>query len=59
MKTRSLKLILLSLIAFGFTSTSSKTSRIETKANAALSYCKAQGLNAEFCVLIDMSIHSR
>ncbi len=53
-----LKFILLSLIAFGFTTTSSKTSKIEIKTNAALSYCKTQGFNTEFCVFIDMSIHS-
>jgi len=58
MKTTYLKLILISLISFGFTETTSKTNRTKTKAIAAYTYCKANGFNTEFCVLIDMSIHS-
>ncbi|MCL2328847.1 MAG: murein L,D-transpeptidase catalytic domain family protein [Bacteroidetes bacterium] len=34
------------------------TTRLEEKATEALSFCKANGYNTDFCVLIDMKIHS-
>ncbi|MBK5720324.1 murein L,D-transpeptidase catalytic domain family protein [Dysgonomonas sp. Marseille-P4677] len=33
-------------------------SRLKTKADSALAYCKAKGLNTQYCCLIDFSIHS-
>lgn len=32
--------------------------RIEEKAKEALTFCKKNGYNTDFCILIDMSIHS-
>lgn len=32
--------------------------RLRSKANSALAYCKSKGLNKEYCILIDFSIHS-
>jgi len=35
-----------------------RDARIEEKAKEALSFCKANGCSTDFCVLIDMKIHS-
>lgn len=32
--------------------------RLQQKAKQALHFCKSKGMNEEFCVLIDMSLHS-
>lgn len=34
------------------------TDKLSHKAKTAFEYCKTNGLNTEFCILIDMSIHS-
>ena len=33
-------------------------SRLKEKADSALVFCKKKGLNTDFCILIDMSVHS-
>jgi len=58
MKTILLKFSLLALLAFGFTTVPSTVNRAEVKAKQAAAYCKAKGFNTDFCILIDMSIHS-
>lgn len=59
MNKKYLIIILLSIFTFGFTTPlSTEKSRLFTKAEEALNYCKEEGLNTDFCVLIDMSIHS-
>ena len=32
--------------------------KLEMKADSALAYCKAKGLNTDYCILVDFSIHS-
>ena len=40
------------------TPTEESITRIDEKAEKALSFCKANGYNTDFCILIDMKIHS-
>lgn len=40
------------------TLTEENTNRIKEKAEEALSFCKTNGYNTDFCILIDMKIHS-
>ncbi|MFL5762382.1 MAG: murein L,D-transpeptidase catalytic domain-containing protein [Bacteroidia bacterium] len=42
----------------GFTTTDETTTRLKTKSREAGSFCKTKGYNTEFCILIDMTIHS-
>jgi hypothetical protein len=46
------------LFAQRTTQTKENTTRIEEKAEEALSYCNTNGYNTDFCILIDMKIHS-
>ncbi len=32
--------------------------RLQSMADSALIYCKAKGMNTEYCVMVDMSVHS-
>ncbi len=50
-------IILMLLISFKFPD-SHKISSVELRAIEAYEYCKEEGLNTEFCVLVDMNIHS-
>lgn len=58
MKTKILTFILISFIAFGFTTSLSTSNRLQIKADLAEAYCEKNGFNTDFCILIDMSIHS-
>jgi len=40
------------------TQTEENTKRIKEKAEEALSFCKSNGYDTDFCILIDMKIHS-
>ena len=63
-----MRILKLSIILFSITLTGCKYERIESysldydftqsKANEALDYCKSRRMNEEFCILIDMGIHS-
>jgi hypothetical protein len=66
--TKFLKIVLSLLLLIGvsviflFLQSSSQTEegikRMNEKAEEALSFCKANGYNTDFCILIDMKIHS-
>ena len=52
-------LILLFCISFISFKTDTKTNvRLKLKSKDAVTFCKANGYNTDFCILIDMSIHS-
>lgn len=51
-------LVILFLFQIGITTVYSQQSYIGVKASEALKYCKKNALNTDYCVLIDMSIHS-
>ncbi|WP_284651217.1 murein L,D-transpeptidase catalytic domain-containing protein [Flavobacterium terrisoli] len=68
MKKKIVFLLLAIGVAYGYKSFSDKVksenkptvnvSRTDTKAKEALTFCKANNYNEDFCILIDMSIHS-
>lgn len=58
MKTRLLNFTLLILLTVSFTCSPSTTDTLKVKAKQAATFCKTKGFNTDFCVLIDMSIHS-
>ncbi|PKQ61970.1 peptidase [Labilibaculum filiforme] len=60
MQKSYLKIIFLSLITLGFTPVKYESSKYytKTKADAAYQYCRKNGFSTEFCLLVDMSIHS-
>jgi hypothetical protein len=51
-------ILIIFLFAQHSTLTKENITRIEEKAEEALSFCKTNGYNTDFCILIDMKIHS-
>ncbi len=45
-------------ISFSFSIQDNKPLKTKNKASEALDYCKANKLNTDFCILVDMSVHS-
>ncbi|MBD80030.1 MAG: peptidase [Crocinitomicaceae bacterium] len=57
------RLLAVSIVFFlfsinSFSADDSSRTRIQVKAKEAMTYCKKEGLNSQFCILLDMSIHS-
>lgn len=50
--------ILFLLNSFVTKASNPPTLRTKTKALEALEYCRVEGMNTDYCILIDMSIHS-
>lgn len=67
-KKKILLLLLIIMVAYGYNTINHKiksdhkpvvnTSKVDAKAKEALTFCKANHYNDDFCILIDMGVHS-